>query len=326
MRAYVIRRYGGPEQLSLEDVDVPATGRGQIRVRMHAASINSADVRLMRADPFIIRLFGGLFRPKRWPILGSDFAGVVEEVGEGVETFAVGDRVFGNSFRDENRAFAEKLVVRAEDAVHIPEGVDFADAAAVPMAGLTALQALRDEGRVGEGSSVLIQGAGGGVGNAAVQIARHLKAHVTAVCGPGSLELMERWGADHVIDYTQRNFTEEDQCFDVIVGVNGYHPIGRYKERLKSGGRYVMVGGGGRQLFQAMLLGPLLFALSDKSCSALQIDDERRSTDFTVLRDLVAQGELTLPLDRRFAFGDLPEAMGYVEGGHVKGKVIIDFA
>ena len=187
MKAIVFRRYGGPEVLEYPDVDQPSAGPGQALVRVRATSINAADYRTMRADPFLVRLDNGLRRPKKRPILGSDVAGVVEQVGDGVEGLELGDEVFGDSFHDGMGAFAELVAVREEALVRKPATLSFEEAAAVPLAGVTALQGVRDKGEVQTGTEVLVQGAGGGVGHLIVQIAKAFGAEVTAVCGAGSV-------------------------------------------------------------------------------------------------------------------------------------------
>lgn len=246
MKAITYHRYGGPEVLEYGDVARPTAAEGQVLVRVHATSINAADYRLMRADPFLVRMTKGLRRP-RLPILGVDVAGVIEAVGPGAQRFHVGDEVFGET--PHGGCFAEYVAVDEDALGAKPEGISFEQAAAVPLAGVTALQGLRDKGEVAAGTAVLVQGAGGGVGTFAVQVATALGATVTAVCGPASADLMADLGADHVIDYTTEDFAASGRRYDVIVGINGHRSLGDYRRCLNPGGRYVMVGGANAQIF-----------------------------------------------------------------------------
>lgn len=326
MKAICQRRYGGPEVLELAEVQKPTPKTGQVLVKIHFASVNAADYRLMRADPWLVRLAGGLFRPKKWPLLGSDFSGTIEALGPSTTRFKIGDAVFGDSFTDGRGSFAEFICVSESSLALKPETLGFDQAAAVPLAAITALQALRDLGRVAKGDRVLIQGAGGGVGIFAVQIAQAMGAQVTAVCGPGSAELVSRLGAERVIDYSKSDFALEDARYDVLVAVHGYRPLATYKRMLKPGGRYVMVGGDARQLFEALLWGPLSFSRSGKKGAALTINDSLRQTDLEQLRALLAQGKLVPVIDRTFPLAAAAEAITYVERGHVRGKVLLKVA
>ena len=300
MKAIIRKRYGGPEVLDLAEVEPPVPAPDEVLVRVVAASLNSADDRLMQADPFLVRLENGLTRPKKWFVLGGDVAGVVESVGERVERFAPGDAVFGTTFPDGLGALAELVRVREDTLVEKPASFGFEEAAAVPLAGITALQGLRDAGAVRSGESVLIQGAGGGVGHFAVQIARSLGARVTAVCGAGSIDLAKRGGAEEVIDYESEDFTKSGRRWDVIVAVNGYHPLPSYKRCLEPGGRCVVIGGHNRVFFEAMFLGAAVFAFGGKSSKLLKIDDDRRGDDLARLREMLLGGELEPAIDRVF--------------------------
>ena len=322
MKAIVYRRYGGPEVLEYADVDRPSAESGHVVVRVRAASINAADYRLMRADPFLVRLTRGLLRP-RHPVLGADFAGVVDEVGPGVEGLAVGDAVFGDAFGGGQGSFAEFVAVPTDSVAPKPEDLSFEAAAAVPLAGVTALQAVRDGAPVELGQSVLVQGAGGGVGTFLVQLAKARGATVTAVCGPGSVDLVASLGADRVLDYTEEDVTERGERYDVIFGVNGYHPLSAYKRMLAPGGAYLMVGGRNAQIFEALLLGPIRFAGSGKEVSALTLDDGVRARDLDELRRHLADGTLTPTIDRTYPLAKAADAIRYAERGHVRGKVIL---
>ncbi|MEM8885679.1 MAG: NAD(P)-dependent alcohol dehydrogenase [Planctomycetota bacterium] len=325
MRAFLYEQYGGPEVLFVRERPVPEPKPAQVRVRVHAASINAADYRMMRADPFLVRLANGLFRPKKYPVLGIDLAGVVEAVGAGVTQWKVGDAVFGECVEDGMGSFAESVCVRADRIAALPDGTSFAEAAAIPLAGITALQGVRDLGEVGTGAKVLVQGAGGGVGHFAVQIAKACGAHVVAVCGAGSADLARACGADEVLDYRTTDFAARDERYDVIFGINGHRSVGTYHRCLAPGGRYVMIGGSNGQIFAAMLWAPLRFRFSDKTCRILHIDGAKRGEDLQQLRRMWIEGTLRPSIDRTYEFNELRDAMRYVEQGHVRGKVVLRY-
>jgi len=321
MEAIIYRRYGGPEVLERATVPTPTPEAGQVLVRVVATSINAADYRLMRADPFLARFASGLLAPaKNKQILGMDVAGVVEAVGPGVSTLKVGDAVFGETAHQ--GAFAEQVCADASSLAKKPEGMSFEGAAAIPLAGVTALQAVRERAKVQPGQSVLVQGAGGGVGTLVVQLAKAYGATVTAVCGSRSAELVRSLGADRVVDYTKEDWTQGNDTFDAIIAVNGYHPLAVYRDHLNPDGTYVMVGGENRQLFDAMLLGGLRFGGGHK-LEVLTIDQRLRAKDMAELRALLESGKLKPVIDRVFPFSELVEAMRYVESGHVRGKVVV---
>lgn len=322
MRAMIYQRYGGPEVLELAEREKPAPRAGEVLVRVHAASVNAADYRLMRADPFLARLDNGLFTPKK-QVLGVDIAGVVEAVGPGVTALVPGQSVFGDTFKDGLGGFADYVRLRESSLVTMPEGLSFEEAAAVPLAGATALQAVRDAAAVQPGQSVAIQGAGGGVGTFLVQLAKARGATVTAVCGASSAGLVTELGADRVVDYAQEDFTAGAAQYDVIFGVNGYHPLAHYKRALKPGGLYLMIGGKNAQIFEALLQGQLRFLFSGKRVRVLTLDDARRPQDLRELRELLASKRLRAVIDRVFKLEELADAVRYVERGHVRGKVVV---
>ncbi|UJR83141.1 zinc-binding dehydrogenase [Sandaracinus amylolyticus] len=323
MTAVVHERYGGPELLRIARVRRPEPTAGQVLIRVHASSLNAMDHRLMRANPFLVRLQNGFLRPTR-PILGADVAGVVAAIGPGVTRFAVGDEVFGEAFFAEGLgAFAEYVCVREQAIVAKPASIEFIEAAALPLASVTALQAIRERAKVQPGHAVLIHGAGGGVGTFLVQIAKAYGAHVTAVCGPGSVELVRSLGADRVLDYTRDDFTAEDRRYDAIFGVNGFRPLTDYRDHLRPGGTYVMIGGTNRQIFEAMLLGKARFAAGDRKIEVLTIDDTLRASDLEEVRALWIQGRLRVVIDRVFPLEHAVEAFRYAERGHVRGKVVL---
>ena len=245
MKAIVYTHYGPPEVLKLEDVQKPVPQDDEVLVKVHAASANAADWHLMRGQPFLMRLMGfGLLKPKN-TILGSDIAGRVEAVGRNVKQFQPGDEVFGNI----QGGFAEYVCAREDALVLKPANISFEEAAAVPLAALTALHGIRDKGQIKPGQKVLINGASGGVGTFAVQIAKYFWAEVTAVCSTEKMEMARSIGADHVIDYTQEDFTKSGWHYDLILGVNGFRSIFDYKRALSPRGIYVMAGGNTAQLF-----------------------------------------------------------------------------
>ncbi len=321
MKAIVYRKYGPPDVLKLEEVEKPSPKNGEVLIKVHAASVNAADWHLMRADPFIVRLMGeGFLKPKH-KILGADIAGVIEEVGGNVEKFRRGDEVFGDISECGWGGFAEYACAR-ENALELkPANISFEQAAAVPLAGVTALQGLRDKGRIAPGKKVLINGASGGVGTFAVQIAKLLGAEVTAVCSARNLEMARAIGADKVIDYAREDFTRNGRQYDLILAANGYHSISDYKRALSSNGIYVMSGGSMAQVFQAMLLGPWISMTGRKKIGAVMARPNQK--DLSFIRELLENGRIKPVIDRRYALKEVPEALRYLEEGHAQGKVVI---
>lgn len=318
MKAVVYTRYGPPDVLQLQELEKPAPKENQVLVKVQAASINAMDYRLMRANPFLVRLMmGGLLKPKN-PRLGSDLAGQVEAVGENVTQFRPGDEVFGCA----RGAFAEYVLAREAYLALKPEGVSFEQAAAAPVAALTALQGFRHAGGVRPGQKVLIQGASGGVGTFAVQLAKHYGAEVTAVCSPRNLDLARSIGADQVIDYTREDFTRREGCYDLIFGVNGYHSLLAYKRALSPQGVYVCAGGTMPQIFQAMLLGPLLSRNGGKKLGSMGIAEVNQE-DLVTLAELLEAGKIVPVIDRSYPLSEIREAVRYVEDTHAQGKVVI---
>jgi NADPH:quinone reductase-like Zn-dependent oxidoreductase len=271
----------------------------------------------MRA-PIIIRLMvGGLLRPKD-PRFGSDVAGTVQAVGENVQQFRPGDEVFGCA----KGAFAEYVLARETYLALKPATVSFEQAAAAPVAALTALQGLRDAGGIRPGQAVLIQGASGGVGTFAVQLAKAFGAEVTAVCSPKNLDLARSLGADHVIDYTQEDFTRNQQRYDLILAVNGYHSLSAYKRALKPQGTYVCAGGTLPQFFEAMLLGAWMSRTGGKKLGSMGIAKVNQQ-DLVYLGELLEAGKIVPVIDRTYPLSEIAEAIRYVEDTHAQGKVVI---
>jgi NADPH:quinone reductase-like Zn-dependent oxidoreductase len=320
MKAVVYDTYGSPDVLKLQDVEKPTVEDDKVLVKIHAVSVNAGDWHVLRGDPFMVRLFFGLFKPKN-KILGSDIAGKVEAVGKNVTLFKPGDEVFGNLAECGWGGFAE-YVSACEDALaHKPEGITFEEIAAVPQAALTALQALRDHGKIQPGQEVLINGASGGVGTFAVQVAKAFDTEVTGVCSTQKMEMVRSIGADHVIDYTQEDFTRSQKQYDLILAANGYHSISDYKRALKPGGNYVQTGGSESQMYQAMLLGPWHSMISDKKMGNMLQRVSRE--DLLFLKQLVETGQLKPVIDRRYPLSDVPDAIRYLEQGHAQGKVVV---
>jgi NADPH:quinone reductase-like Zn-dependent oxidoreductase len=323
VKAVVHTEYGPPDVLRLAEVPAPVPGEHDLLVRVHASSVNAMDWRLLTASPFLARLHAGLLRP-RSGILGADVAGRVEAVGRGVTRFRPGDAVFGDLAYAGRGGFAEYACAREEAWTAKPPGLSFAEAAALPLAGVTALQALRDAGRLRPGQRVLIHGASGGVGTFAVQLARHLGGAVTAVCGPDGVALVRALGAEQVLDYTREDFARGGARFDLIVAVGGDRSILDYKRALAPGGRYVMVGGSDRQLFQALLLGPLAFLAGGRTMAVASAKPS--PGDLGELCALVEAGAVRPVIDRRYPLAGVPDAIRYLQAGHPRGKVVIEVA
>jgi NADPH:quinone reductase-like Zn-dependent oxidoreductase len=292
-----------------------------VLVRVRACALNAADWHLLRADPFLVRLALGLFKP-RHNVLGCDLAGVVEAVGAGVTRFRVGDAVMGELGSSGWGAFAERVCAPEGVLALKPDTIGFSEAAAAPLAGVTALQGLRREGRLQSGERVLINGASGGVGTYAVQLAKVLGGKVTAVCSPRNLELVRSLGADEVVDYTQTDFTLGDERYDLILATNGYHPLSHYKRVLAPGGRYLMTGGAGKQMAEALLLGRIAALGSGKRLGYVAMKSNLEDLEF--VRDRLADGSVRAVIDRTYPFEKVAEALAYLEEGHARGKVVIE--
>ena len=316
MKALVYRRYGGPEVLELAHVPRPEPREREVLLRVHAASINGADRVLLRGKPLMVRLGMGFLRPKH-PILGFDVAGRVEAVGSQVTQFRAGEDVFGAS---NFGAFAEFACVNEETLVPKPAGVSFEEAAATPTAGYTALQGLR-KGRIEAGKTILIDGASGGVGTFAIQIASAYGADVTAVCSTRNVEMARALGAKRVIDYRREDFTRDGQRYDLILAANAYRPLSDYRRVLKPDGAYVMTGGGGVQILQAMLLGAFVSMTSSRRMGNIMA--VAKKNDLVVLRELLETGKIKPVIDRTVALNEVPDAIRSLEEEHARGKVVV---
>lgn len=321
MKAIIYTKYGTPDNLQLVELDKPTPMDDEVLIRVRAAAINSADWRFLVGSPFLIRFMGyGLLKPK-YKVLGSDIAGQVEAVGRNVKLFKPGDEVFGDLSEYGLGGFAEYVCANEKALVLKPSNISFEEAAATPMAAVTALQGLRDKGRIQSGQKVLINGASGGVGTFAVQIAKSFGAEVTAVCSPRNIEVAHKIGSDYVIDYSKEDFTKNRQLYDLIIGVNGYHPILDYKRSLSSKGTYVMTGGTGAQLFQGMLLGPLVSMKGRKKMDSLASQPKKEDLEF--IKKLLESGKISPVIDRAYTLSETPEALRYFGEKGAKGKVII---
>jgi NADPH:quinone reductase-like Zn-dependent oxidoreductase len=321
MKAIVCTKYGPPDVLQLQEVAKPTPKEDEVLVKVHAASVNAYDWHLLTADVFLVRLMGGgLLRPKK-TIPGVDIAGRIEAAGSNVKQFRPGDEVFGDISACGNGGFAEYVSVPENALALKPATLSFEEAAAVPLAATTALQGLRDQGKIQAGQKVLINGASGGVGTFAVQIAKSFGAEVTAVCSTRNFDMARTLGADRVIDYTKEDFTHNGQTYDLILAANGYHPLSAYKRALTPQGIYVMVGGTPAQIFQAMLLGAWMSENGGKRLGGFTAKANQK--DLVMLKALVEAGKVVPVIDKRYSLSEAAEALRYLGAGHARGKVVI---
>ena len=312
-------KYGPPDVLQLKEVEKPAPRDDEVLIKVHAASVNSWDWDLLRGTPFLARL-GGLLKPK-YKILGADIAGRIEAVGRNAKQFQPGDEVFGDISGCSWGGFAEYVCARENALALKPASMTFEEAAAVPQAAVLALQGLRDKGQIQSGQKVLINGAGGGVGTFAVQIAKSFGAEVTGVDSTGKLDMLRSIGADQVIDYTQEDFTKSGQCYDLILDVVAYRSIFDYKRALSPRGIYVFVGGSMAAFFQVVFLGPWISMTGSKKMGILMHKPNTSDLDF--MKELFEAGKVVPVLDRRYPLSEVPEALRYLGEGHARGKVVI---
>lgn len=318
MKAIVRDAYGPPDVLRLEEVPLPTVGDDDVLVRVQAASANAGDWHLLRGTPLPFRLVAGLRKPK-FRIIGNDIAGQVEAVGRRVTQFHPGDHVFGELSRCGFGAYAEFAVAPEKALALKPANLSFEEAAAIPTAGCTALQGLR-KGRIERAQRVLINGASGGVGTFAVQIAKTFGVEVTAVCSPRNVEAVRSIGADYVLDYTKDDFAALGQRYDLILAANGDRSIWDYKRALSASGSYVMTGGSTRQLTDALLLGPVLSMGRQRLGNVLVKPSQ---ADLLILKALCEAGKVRPVIDRRFPLSEVSAAVRYVEDGRARGKVVI---
>lgn len=321
MKAIVYRRYGQPDVLALEELPRPEPGDDEVLIRVHAASVNAWDWDLLRGTPFLNRIQGPL-RP-RYPILGADVAGTVAAVGRSVTRFRPGDAVYGDLCQSGWGAFAEFVCAREQALAPKPAGLSFAQAAAVPQAASMAVQGLCDRARVQAGHKVLINGAGGGVGTFAVQVAKWCGAEVTGVDRADKLDRVRSLGADHGIDYTREDFTRNAAAYDVILDTAAHRSVFDVRRALRPRGIDVIVGGALSVAFQALLLGPWISLAAGRRIVVLAI---RPNAGLDMLGPLLEAGTVAPVIDRRYPLDDVPEAFRYFGSGGVTGKLVIDVA
>ncbi len=320
MQAIIQEKFGPPEVLSLREVDSPTPDDDQVLVRVRAASVNPYDWHMMRAKPYLVRIAGfGLFNPKN-KILGADVAGVVEAVGANVTTTRPGDEVFGGC----TGSFAEHVCAKESSLAPKPENISFEQAATLYMAGITALQGLR-KGQIQAGHSVLVNGASGGVGTFAVQIAKAMGAEVTGVCSTRNTDLVRSLGAEHVIDYTHENYTDGERHYDLILDLVGTQSLLANRRTLTTGGVYVAAGSIDMGNWISPITGTIKVMLTSLFGRHKMVPFLARMDrdDLIILKDLVESGKVTPVVDRSYPLTDVPEAIRYLEEGHVPGKVAI---
>lgn len=320
MKSYIRTRYCGPEDLELQEFPVPSLKPNEVLIKVKATSVNPADWHMMRGTPYFIRLMIG-FKPKNI-FIGSDMAGVVEKIGDDVKSWKPGDAVVSDIMRSKTGAFGEYAVATEDILVGKPENVSFEDAAALPIAGLTALQALRDWGSLQEGQRVLINGASGGVGSYAVQIAKWMGTEVTGICSTLNVELVKSLGADHVIDYKHEDFRTKKEKYDLILDLVGNCTASTARKLLNPNGTVLLIGWGGfAHMIKFMTHGAWLNKTSHfnfKSNTA-----KMHTSDLQQLLELLESGQIKSLIDKTYTFEQLREAIAYQEKGHARGKVVV---
>ena len=330
MKAIVYSEYGSPDVLELQEIDKPAVKDDDVLIRVRAASVNPLDWHFMRGEPYFMRAKSGLRRPGNQR-LGADYAGEVEAIGKNVTQFHPGDEVFGTQYHPGNelfapgdRAFAEYLCASEDALVTKPTNLTFEQAAAAPVAALTALQGLCDRGQIQPGQKVLINGASGGVGTFAVQIAKSFGAEVTAVCSTRNVDLVRSIGADRVIDYTQEDFTSGEQRYDLLFDTVGNHSLSECRGLLASGGTYLLVGARtGRWLLPLPRILAAAMLSRFVSNKMVLVEVKRNKEDLLILKELLETEKVTPIIDRTYTLSEVPEAIRYLEEGHAQGKVVI---
>ncbi|MBB5061513.1 NADPH:quinone reductase-like Zn-dependent oxidoreductase [Granulicella aggregans] len=324
MQAVVYRRYGSPDVLEFQEIPKPTPAEGEVLIRVHAASVNPYDWHFLRGTPSFIRLFTGMSRPKS-PRLGADVAGTIEAVGAKVAQFMIGDEVFGTA----KGSFAEYACAVASQLAVKPQEISFEQAACLPIAGITALQGLRDKGDIQTGQAILINGAAGGVGTFAVQIAKSLGVRVTGVCSTGNIDFLRSIGADEVIDYTREDFARSTKLYDLLFDLVGNRSLADYLRALHPRGTYISCGGGGPENSTWNLLSGLLAnAIRSRFVSQKMpgLFAKVNSGDLATLAALVQAGKVVPVVNRTYALREIAEAVRQVESGHVRGKVVIAIA
>ena len=320
MKTIEFTRYGSPDYLEFKEIEIPTPGAHEVLVRIHATSINSWDWELLHATPFANRIIFGLFRPKKLKTLGFDIAGRVEAIGSAVEKFQVGDEVYGDLSACGWGGFAEYVSV-PENALSIkPKNLSFEQAAAVPQAGLLAWQGLVDLGHIEPGQKVLINGASGGSGTFAIQIARTFDVEITGVCSTGKMDFVRSLGVDHVIDYTREDFTRNGKQYDLIIDAHAMHSVSDYRRALTPNGRYIVHGGATSTIMSVLYLGWIL-SLFDKRRLRLLLHKANKGLD--ALGSLLESGKVVPVIDKCFPFSQTIEALKYYGNGNARGKVVI---
>ncbi len=320
MKAITFYQYGSPDVLQMEDIPKPVPADDDILVKVHATAANPLDWHLMRADPFLVRLGEGFWKPKS-NILGADFAGIVEAVGKDVTEFQPGDAVFGSKGKD---GFAEYICVKEKHIVLKPEQLSFEDAASVGVVALTAVQGLRDSGNIQAGQKVLINGASGGIGTFAVQYAKSKGAEVTGVCSGRNVELVKSLGADHVADYTKEDFTRRTDKYDLIYDTVGNRSVWDYKRALAPDGKTVIAGFTTIPwLFSVILFSGFATRNSNQSIGMMPVASTKKE-DLLYIKDLLASGKVKAVIDKCYPFEETAEAIRYLETGRARGKVIVN--
>jgi len=321
MKAIVNTQYGRADVLHLKDVEKPTPGTNEVLIKVHAVSLNYADWHMMTGTPYLARMAFGLFRPNK-TILGADIAGTVEAVGSAVTGFKPGDEVYGDLGLHGFGGFAEYVCAPQNIIALKPVNLTFAEAAALPMAAVTALQVLRDAGKLRRGQKVLIHGAAGGVGTFAVQIAKHMGAEVTAVCSTRNIDMVRSLGADHIIDYTKEDFAKSGVKYDLILGINGNRSLNDYRKALAPDGTYMMVGGSDRQIFEALIPGGNRAGNSGQKLGGFSAKNSHE--DLMKVKELVEAGAVKPVIDRQFTLEQTPEAMRLIGTGHARAKLVIN--
>ena len=318
MKAIVYTKYGPPDVLKLVDVERPIPKDNEVQIKVHTVSVNGSDWEGLRGKPLYAR-FGGLRKPHH-QILGSDIAGRVEKAGRNIRQFQPGDEVFGDIL-PRGGGFAEYVCAPEKTLARKPASMTFEEAAAIPQGAVIALQGIRDKGQVQPGQNVLINGAGGSAGMFAVQLAKLYGAEVTGVDNAGKLDFMRSLGADHVIDHTQEDFTQNGKQYDMILDVIAHRSVFAYKRALRPNGSYFVVGGSVATLFQILFLGPWIRRTAGKKIRILAVHPNLR--DMVYITELCEAGKVVPVIDRRYPLSEVPEALRYFGEGHARGKVII---
>lgn len=324
MKAVMYTQYGNPDVLTLQHVEKPTPKPDEILVKVHAVSINAGDHLLREGSSALVRLMaGGLNKPR--PIIPcGDVAGTVTQIGASVTDFKVGDAVYTDVSNAGFGGLAEYIAVPQHLATLKPANLSFEEAATIPVAATTALQGLRDIGRIQAGQTVLINGTSGGVGTFALQIAKSYGAHVTAVCSTSKMEMARTLGADRIIDYTRQDFAKTGEQYDLVAAVNGFRSLGEYRRLLKPNGRYVMIGGSMKQIFQTVLFGGLLSLGNSRKMGNVMAKSSQ--ADLIALRQLAEAGKIKPVIDRCYNFDEFAEAFRHFAQGHTRGKIVITVA